>query len=265
MTPQELEQLCAYLAEDYELAGYEDVSVAVYQGAAGRYIKSASKTYETDGTPCYTVGLVAIRSGCWVNMSLFTYFDAPSGEMNARLLKMADSLRMTLPDGLTELSAHGVTLRLSLPDGLSLQADTAMLAGLVPEKPAGEVIGVAAAEDGSWYVQWQLIEGARGDMERVSGSGLRSLYEDRANRKKGMGFTVTAMSAVTDLRQRYIRLSYEMPQEGSESWFAEEYYTKQGGWGVVITAYSCGQPLTEEASAAFLEVIAAQLITVKAE
>lgn len=109
------------------------------------------------------------------------------------------------------------------------------------------------------------MDNVTGDLERVRDTGLRPLYEDRAKRKKTEGFTVTVREAVTDLRQHYVHLCYEIPQEGGESWFANEYYTKQGGWGVIVTAYRCGQPLTEEASAAFLELIAAQLIMVRAE
>lgn len=265
LTERELAQLCENWVEGYELDGCEEVSVTVYESTAGRYMQVAYKTYETDGTSCYVVALVGFRSGCRVHMSLFTYGEAPSDEMVGRLLAMADGLRMELPASLTELSAHGVTLRLSVPAGLVLQSDAAVVAGLTPEKAAGEVIGMAVAEDGSWYVQWQLVDGVTGDLERVRDTGLRSLYEDRAKRKKAEGFTVTVKEAVTDLRQRYIHLCYEIPQEGGDSWFAEEYYTKQGGWGVVVTAYSISQPLTEEASAMLRELIASQLITVKAD
>lgn len=151
MTPQELEQLCTYWVEGYELNGCEDVSVTVFESAAGRYIQSAYRTYEADGTPCYVVGLVALRSGCHVQMSLFTYGEAPSDELISRLLAMADSVRLELPAGVTELSACGVTICMSLPDGLVLLPAGEMPDALAPETPAGEVIGAAAAEDGSWW------------------------------------------------------------------------------------------------------------------
>lgn len=265
LTEQELAAVCANWTEGYEQDGCEEVSVTVYESAAGRYMQVAYRTYETDGTPCYTVALVAIRSGCRVHMSMFAYGEPPTDELVSCLQAMADSIRLELPASLTELSAHGVTIRLSIPAGLVLQSDAVPVSDPAPERTVGEVIGTAVSADGSWYVQWQLVEGVTGDLERVRETGLRSLYEDRAKRKKAEGFTVTEKEAVTDLRQRYIRLAYEIPQEGGDSWFAEEYYTKQGGWGVVVTSYSFGQPLTEEASAMLRELIASQLITVKAE
>lgn len=265
MTSRELEQLCAYWAADYEQDGCENVSTVIYESANGRFLQTAYKTYTNDGTPCWVLSLTAFRSGCLVQLSLFMYGAQPSEEINRRVLAMADSLQVELPASLTELSAHGVTIRMQMPAGLTLQSDVSLLTGLTPETAAGEVIGAAAAEDGSWYVQWQLVEGVTGDLERVRDTGLRSLYEDRARQKAAAGFTVTAKAAVTDLRQTYVYLEYEIPQTDGESWYAAEYYTKQDGWGVVVTAYSIGQPMTEEASALLLELVSAQMITVKAE
>lgn len=265
LSGEELEQLFAYWKEDYELDGCEDVSIVAYESENGRYAQILYKTYETDGLACYVASMFAFRSGCHVQMSLFCYGEPPADELVERLENLADSICLEFPASLSELSAHGVTIRLSMPAGLVLQSNAAPVAGLTPEKAAGEVVGVAVSTDGSWYVQWQLVEGVTGDLERVRETGLRSLYEDRAKRKKAEGFIVTGKEALTDLRQRYIRLAYEIPLESGESWFAQEYYTKQDGWGVVVTAYSMGQPLTEEASAILRELIASQLITVKAE
>lgn len=265
LSGEELEQLFAYWKEDYELDGCEDVSVTAYESENGRYAQVMYKTYEADGLTCYVASMFAIRSGCHVQMSLFCYGEPPADDLISRLQAMADSICLELPASLTELSAHGVTIRLSIPAGLVLQSDAVPVIDSAPEKPVGEVIGMAVSADGSWYVQWQLVEGVTGDLERVRETGLRSLYEDRARRKKAEGFIVTEKEAVTDLRQRYICLAYEMPQESGESWFAEEYYTKQGGWGVVVTAYSISRPLTEEDSAMLRELIASQLITMKAE
>lgn len=265
LTPQELSQLRQSWAEDLELNGYEEVTTDIHEDEGGLWLWSRHKTYTQDGTPCWIMTMIAVRSGTAMTLSLFSYGAPPEDELTDRAMQMAAGVRLTLPESLTVLSADGVTVRLQLPEGMALQDDAALLSGLTPEEPAGEVIGIAVAEDGSWYIQWQLVEGVTGDLERVRDTGLRSLYEDRAKRKTAAGFTVTGKESVTDLRQKYIRLSYEMPQEGGDSWFAEEYYTKQGGWGVVVTAYSCGQPLTEEASRMLRELIASQLITVEAE
>lgn len=255
MTEPQLAQLCEATAEAMEENGYIGTEVVIHDSPAYRFVQRMIPMENIDGSGNVSASLLTYQQGYCLAVEGYM----PAGDENAltAILTLTDSLRIVLPEGVTALNAHGVSIRMNLPAGMVMLADLPE----APEAAAGEVIGAAAPEDGGWFVQWQLIEGAKGDLERVSESGLRSLYEDRARRKASAGFTVTLREACTDLRQKYVHLRYEIPG----GWFAEEYYTKQGGWGIVVTAYSEGQPLTEEASAMLRELISTQLITVWAD
>lgn len=255
LTPEELDLLRQSWVENLELNGYEEVSADFHETEEGLWLWSRHKAYMQDGTPCWIMTMVAVRSGTAMTLDLFCYGAPPAEGLTDRFMQMAAGVRLTLPESLTMLSAEGVTIRLQLPETMTM----CDVLPDPPEVPAGEVIGAAASEDGVWFVQWQLFEGATGDMERLSASGLRSLYESRAKQKRTAGFTVTLQEACTELRQVYVHLCYELPG----GWYAEEYYTKQGGWGVIVTAYRQGQPMTETEQEMLWQLIASQLITVQ--
>ncbi|MBR3763363.1 MAG: hypothetical protein IKK57_02285 [Clostridia bacterium] len=257
MSEDEQTELCAYLAESYALDGYEDVTVVIHEGTGGEFVQFAARTWDWDGAPCYIVTLMALRSGYSVQISLFMYGGDASEYVLERVLTMADSLCITVNADVDVLSAKGVSIRVTLPETMAM----CDVLPEPPEAPAGEVIGAAASEDGAWFVQWQLFDGATGDMERLSASGLRSLYESRAKQKRSAGFTVTLQESCTELRQVYVHLCYELPS----GWYAEEYYTKQGGWGVIVTAYRQGQPMTEAEQEMLRQLVSNQLITVRGD
>lgn len=256
MTDAERAEICAGYVAASEEGGYFGGEAEVYEGEAYLFIQLYTPMPDNAGVIHHVTTMYANQRGYFLLVKAF--MPEKSGAGTAKLRVLADSVRISIPEDMTELSADGVSIRMTLPAGWTSQEEAAGL-NAAPEKTVGELIGTAAAPDGSWYVQWQLIENVTGDLERLSASGLRALHEARAKQKKAAGFAVTAQEACTELRQVYVHLSYGMPGD----WYAEEYYTKQSGWGVVVTAYSQGLPLTEEAHAVLLEMLSTQLIKVQ--
>lgn len=260
MSAEEIEAYCEYAAEVYDDEGFFGATAEIYEGESYRFFQLSYLEPYTEGEQ-HTVYLWTVQQG--YTLAVYAFGGADEDENIALARSVADSLRIELPEGVTEIGMQGVTIRLMLPEGMAMQTEP--IGAAAPEALTGEVAGVAMAQDGSWYVQWQLVDSVKGDLERLSDAGLRALHEDRARKKTADGCTVTLQEAYKEARQVYVRLGYELPAEDGTVWYAEEYYTKQGGWGVIVTAYSADAPLTEEASAMLRELIAAQLITVKAE
>ena len=192
-----------------------------------------------------------------IEMVMFVY-DPARLEHYAEMARMlVDSMQYTLLDDLARFACGNAGIQCVLPEGMHLGADAADV--LMPEAPYGEVVGCAEAEE--WLLVWQLDEQASGDMERLSDAGVRALYEARARSKKNAGCTVTASADCADNRQRYIRTDYHFTDESGVTWYAVEYYTKQGGWGASVTAYS-EQPMTDSTLAALRKLVRSQRVTV---
>ncbi|MBQ7848534.1 MAG: hypothetical protein IJ343_02275 [Clostridia bacterium] len=261
MTEERVEYESEHLRQDYNDAGFDVHDISMHQSDVHSYMLIvASEPHEG-----YSLSMsITLQQGYQLDVQVIG--DDEEAVVADELFALLDSIRITPAEGLTRIGADAVSIRLSLPEGMTMYADEAA-AGIAasPEQPVGQLAGVAAPADGSWYVRWQVDESATGDMERLSNAGLRSLYEDRARRKKASGFAVTAKETYAEARQTYVHLSYTIPGTEGETWYAEEYYTKQSGWGVIITVCSQGEPVTEEALALVKEMIDAQLIRVEAE
>lgn len=255
---EEREQLCDSYRENYEQYGYQVQSVTMVDKVDFAFVSAYITLTFADGTVENRIVYQTSFEGYDVLVTMFVLEGDPADYL-ALADKLVDSMRYERNPGITTLAIPGAAITLSVPEGVAIHP-TAEEAGVtLPETPYGEVVGCAGA--GEWFLLWQLDEKATGDMERLSDAGVKSLYQARAKNKKAAGCTVTLTEDHPESRQRYIRIAYQFEDENGDLWYAEEYYTKQAGWGASVTAYS-QQPLTDEMLAVLESIVDSQMVTV---
>lgn len=254
------EQVCDSFRENYEQYGYQVHHVTMLDKGVFTFISAYITLEYADGTVEKRIVYQTSFEGYDVLVTMFIFAEDPEAYM--RLAdQLVSSMRYETNPGKVTLSLRGAEISLSVPEGLMVHSEAAAAGVTLPETPNGEVVGCTGA--GEWFILWTLDENASGDMDRLSDAGVRALYQARAKNKKASGCTVTAAEDHPDSRQRYIRIGYHFSDENGDIWYAEEYYTKQAGWGASVTAYSCGAPLPEEVQTMLANIVDSQMVDVK--
>ena len=260
-TLEERQQICDSFRENYEQYGYIVHGVDIQKKGEFTCLYAYITLPYEDGSEENRIVYETLFGGYHLLMTMFTFEGVEPAEYVLLADRMAQSMRYTPNPGLVKLGLPGVSLQLSAPEGMTVHASVEEAGVTLAEPAAAEVVGCMADPAGEWYVLWQVDESASGDMERLSAAGVRALYEARAKSRRFLGCTVTLTESHPESRQVYIRMAYQFTDESGAAWYAEEYYTKQDGWGVIVTVYS-PVPLTEDVQAMLENVINSQMVTV---
>ncbi len=259
-TAEEHQLLCDDFREIYEQHGYvvHDVHVAEI-GDFTFLCGVASWTYE-DGYEERHIVYETAFDGYQMLTTLFIMEGAEVADYLPMAEELMRSVRYTVDESSARLTAPGMNIRFTLPEGMTVHASVQETGVVLPEAGVGDVVGcmMAPAEDG--FLVWRVTSRVTGDMEGMTEAAVRALYEARAKNKRNAGCTVSLSADHQNGRQRYIRTDYHFNDETGCTWYAVEYYTKQFGKGVSVTAYST-QPLTEDMLALLENIVNSQLIT----
>lgn len=202
------------------------------------------------------------HNGYRCTMTTFA-LDAALADVLPQVEMLAESIRFELAAGTMTIGLPGLSVQLTQPVGMTIHPTAEAADVTLPEAPSGEVVGCAEGEE--WFLLWTLDESTSGDFDRLSDSGIRAQYVARAKKKKSAGCTVTLSADHQESRQRYIVTGYHFADESGCPWHAEEYYTRQAGWGMSVTVYSCGMPLSEDVRALLETVVNSQLVSAEGE
>lgn len=257
---EDRKRMCASFREHYEQYGYDVHDVSFRETEQFAFLTAFITLTYADGATESRFVYETCREGYSILMTMFVLDDHDPVEYANMASVLADSLRYELHSSAAILRAQGVTIRLTVPEGMTLHASPEELAITLSGDGSGEIIGCLQDPAGAWILLWRLDENAPGNMNRLSDAGVRSLYQARARTKKSAGCTVTLAEDHPESRQRYIRLAYEFDGEDGARWYAEEYYTKQAGWGVSVTAYSCGAELPEAVQNMLETIVNSQMV-----
>lgn len=261
-SPEEWTRMCTGFREHYEQYGYDVHDISVLETENFVFLTAFITLSYADGTVETRFVYETCRDGYSILMTMFVSDGNDPAAYADAAAALATSLRHELHAGTATLQAQGVTIRLTVP--AEMRVDPAMTNADItpPEAAAGEIIGCMVDPAGEWFILWTLDESASGDMDRLSDAGVKALYQARAKNKKSAGCTVTLTEDHPDSRQRYFRIGYHFSTESGDIWYAEEYYTKQAGWGVSVTAYSCGEPLPEDVQTMLAAIVDSQMVDV---
>lgn len=177
------------------------------------------------------------------------------------LLPLCALAEETAENRSAELAADGLHICLVLPEGMTVHASAEEAGVTLAEPAAAEIMGCAADPEGVWYILWQRDENAGGDMDQLLDGGGKSLYELQEKNRRFLGCIAALNGELPEGRQWYISMAYEIADQSGRAWYAEEYYTKQYGWGVSVTLYSA-VPLTSAEQTMLESIVSSQLITV---
>jgi len=268
--------LCRDMAAYYADEGYDVQDVSMYYAADGhKFVRSTvSYTYE-DGYVEPMVEYLTCQAGYTVQIVLFPY----EGETTAAHIALADAVADSMwikPVGNeAELSLEGIRIRMMLPDGVTLltgKDDVNAWDGL-PEEYArlrrsqmslNHLHGVIAAPDNaSWDIQWSLLKGDGGTLDYLSDEAAQRHCQDQMDTLEEEGNTVTGGRTCWMGAHRYTNVTYSYTNEYSTQVYAEEYYTRQDGWNVVVCLHGYGSPAPEEAHTLLEAIVASQRITVE--
>lgn len=263
ITPEQDAEMLDSFTEFYEQYGYVAEASGMYDNGAHRFgWAHVTMTYD-DGYVENRIHYRTCHHDYMIEMVMFVYDGSHLVAYEQLARELVDSMRYTLQSGVVQIGLADVSVQLLPPSGMTVQPAADIQT--IPEDGMGEIIGCMADPAEEWFIVWHLDESASGDLDRLSNAGVRSLYQAREKAKRKAGCDVAFAEDYAQARQRYIRLGYSFIDGEGQLWHAVQYYTKQSGWGVSVTAYSCGQPLTEDVQLALQHIIDSQMIVVNGQ
>lgn len=262
ITPEQDAAMLKSFTDFYEQYGYKVEASGMYDNGAHRFGWVLVTLTYADGYVENRIHYKTCHNDYMIEMVMFVQDGSQLAAYDQMARELVDSMIYALQSAVVKLGLPDVSLQLLPPEGMAVHA-TAEAAGVkvIPEETAGEIIGCMADPAGEWFILWRLDESASGDMDRLSDAGVKALYEARAKNKKAAGCTVTLTEDHPESRQRYMRIGYQFADADSQVWHAEEYYTKQAGWGVSVTVYS-GVPLSDEVQTMLETIVNSQMMNV---
>lgn len=261
LTAEERQQLRDGFREFYEQYGHLVHQADVLEMGQFSFLHGFITLTYADGSVENRIVYETVYHGYYILLTLFTMEGVDPADYAPVAEKLAGSIVFTPNAGAELLALDGVSIQLAVPDGITIHASADKAGVTPPEAVAGEVVGCMADPAGKWFILWQLDDRVTGDLDRMSDAAVKSLYQGRARNKKAAGCNVTLTEDHPDSRQRYIRIGYKFSDENGAIWYAEEYYTKQAGWGVSVTLYS-DAPLTEDVQTLLETIVNSQMVAV---
>lgn len=266
--------LCGDWAGFYAEYGYDVQDASMYYAADGhKFVRTlVSYTYE-DGYVEHQLEYVTSQAGYTVQIVLFPYEGAPTEAHTAMAERIADSMWIRPVGQEAELRLDGIRVRLLLPEGVTLLTgresadawnglDEEFVRMRRSEMSLGWIHGLIVAPDCSWEISWCLLQGDGGNLDFLNDENAERFCQDMMASHREDGNNVTAGEVGWLGAHRYVHISYDFVAKAEGPVQAEEYYTRQDGWNVVVLLKGYdGADLTEP-SALLEAIVASQRITV---
>ena len=174
-----------------------------------------------------------------------------------------------------ELAADGISVRLLLPEGVTLLNGKSLLKDWdgLPEEyirlrrseiSLGRLNGLIALDSNAkWDIQWVLLKGENGgDLDELSPVEAEQHCKRTIVGYQAEGLDVTGGVSCWLGAHRYTNVSYKYENQQHQLFYAEEYYTRQNGWNIMVQLKGYGSPAPEEAYALLRSIIESQVVTV---
>ena len=174
-----------------------------------------------------------------------------------------------------ELAADGISVRLLLPEGVTLLSGKSLVKDWdgLPEEyiwlrrseiSLGRLNGVIALDpNAKWDIQWVLLKGENGgDLDELSPVEAEQHCERTIDAYQADGLDVSGGISCWMGAHRYTNVSYKYENQQHQLFYAEEYYTRQNGWNVMVQLNGYGSSAPEEAYALLRGIIESQVVTV---
>lgn len=259
------------IREDMTHAGYDVLDCRIYEGAH-RFVRTNAVWTDPDGLTEPMIVYSTDRLGYVVELYAFPWEGEVDEALIAQADAVADSLRLTLPEGCAAICMDGITVRFQLPDGMALlTSEQAVEACELPRDyealrrsgfMQGELQGLIVGPDAAWEICWSLLEGESGDLDLLTDEAAERHAKDTGIRYMEDGRAVENSETRWLGEHRYTHITYSTvdARDGSLT-CADEHYTRQNGWNVVVCLYSYGEAAPAEIMAALEEMIRTTRIT----
>lgn len=233
----------AALCDEYESwyagYGYEVQRIDTLQHDGYDYVRMHTVYLYEDGYEEEMLFYVTVRGGYAVELVVFPSDGPVTAEIEAAAEAVLTSLRFVpmsldvLPEGYAALVQEGFQAYYLLPAGLTLREE----AGVQVLTPA----------EGTWEIRISAEPGESGDLDVLSPEMAKLYSENERMLRETTAEQASAVSIYESGVHRYLRTeAVERGQDG-ELLYVAEYFTKQDGWDVTVTAVSTGDELPETA------------------